>query len=752
MESRLLGHYRVKTRLGAGGMGEVFRVEDTKLGRDVALKVLRPEFAADQDRLRRFRREAQVLAGLDHPGIVTIFSVEESDGTPFLTMQLVPGDTLDRLVPATGLPLSGVIAIAVPLVDAVAAAHDRGIVHRDLKPSNVMVTPQGVVKVLDFGLAQVVAAPSHAAAETISRDGQIAGTLPYMSPEQVSGMPVDQRSDVFSLGALLYEMVTGRRRFEGATPVEVMSAILTGGSDLRPAPRECPPALIGIIERCLEREAAKRFASARELHRALQSLDPDDEAPAPARRPTRASIAVLPFTSLSADPEDAFFADGTSEEIINALGRLPDVKVAARTSAFSFRGTSEDLRAIGAKLGVGTILEGSVRRAGRRLRISTQLVDVTTGYHLWSERYDRELVDVFEIQEDIARSIAARLTDTLTARRSGEPRRGTQDLEAFRLNTQGRALAEQCTAAGLQAAVPCFQGALERDGRYALAWSGLADALLLLEDYQIVERGTVLPAARTAVDRALELDPNLAEAHASRGLMQGHLRESPAAMAAFRRAVELRPGYAAAHNWLAWAQLLSGDRAGALHSAERSVELNPLASEPLSNLALALTANGRPEEGRRAARRVCEIEPAFETGIFYEAVALYAMERFDDAAALLNGVSITWSPSAPTGLKGLTEFARGQPAAGRRCLRELHAQEDLAGAALLHAACGEIDEAFEAFDRVDRWTYWSTLAYHNFLEPVLAPLRTDPRFPSVDRAVRRSWGLDGAGHSREEDS
>lgn len=745
-----LSHYRVKARLGAGGMGAVFRVEDTKLGRDVALKVLLPELATDEARLRRFQREAQVLAGLDHPGIVTIFSVEESGGVPFLTMQLVEGETLDRVIPGDGLPLAQLHALAVALTDAVAAAHGRGIIHRDLKPSNVMVTRQGGVKVLDFGLARPSTAAADPFAATVSREGEVAGTLPYMSPEQLAGMPLDPRTDVFSLGTLLYEMATGRRPFGGRTPRDVMSAILAPAPapPVHAARPGCPSRLSDVIATCLEKEPAKRFASARELHAALRTLE---QAPA-GEQPPLSAIAVLPFTSLSADPEDAFFADGTSEEIINALGRLPDLKVAARTSAFSFRGTQADLRTIGGQLGVGAILEGTVRRSGRRLRISAQLVDVSTGYHLWAERYDRELVDVFEIQEDIANSIAVRLTATLDAARAAGPaRRGTSDVEAFRLYIRGRTLSEQCTASGLQAAVPCFQGAIERDPRYALAWSGLADTLLLLADYRIADPDSLLPSATDAVNRALELDPDLAEAHASRGLLLGYLRDAPAAAAALRRAVELRPGYAAAHNWLAWGRIIVGESACALHSAERAVELNPLAAEPLSNLALTLIAQGRAEEGRRAARRVREVVPAFETGLFFEALALYKLGRYDEAVPLLRDVSVTWAPSAPTSLRGLTEFARGRLGEARACMAELREQEDLAGVAFLHAAAGDVDAAFDAFDRVTYWDYWSTIAYHNFLDAVLAPLAADPRYAGLDRTIKRAWGVETTAPPRRED-
>jgi eukaryotic-like serine/threonine-protein kinase len=744
-----LSHYRIKDRLGAGGMGEVYRVEDTRLGRDVALKLLLPEFAADPERLRRFRREAQLLAALDHPAIVTIFSVEEADGLPFLTMQLVDGSTLEQLIPTGGLPLRRFFETAVPLADAVAAAHAQGVIHRDLKPSNVMCTPDGRLKVLDFGLARPAGVSTDTAtARALSQDGQVVGTLPYMSPEQISGLSLDQRTDVFSLGTLLYEMATGTRPFRADSPMALVSAILTATPrpvrEMRP---DFPTEISRLVEACLRKDVAERLQSASELHAALRRLADASSGVASSggqtarpRAGSGPSIAVLPFTSLSADPEDAFFADGTAEEVINALGRLPELKVAARTSSFSFKGRQEDLRTIGEKLGVRTILEGSVRRSGKRLRITAQLVDASSGYHLWSERYDRELVDVFDIQEEIARSIAARLTATLAAG-SDEVlvRQGTSDIEAFRLYTQGRALFDRRTESGMRRAVPCFQHAIERDLNYALAWAGLADTLVMLEDYGLVESGSLIPSARDAIEKALRLDPDLAEAHASLGILHTLLRDGPAAVEALERAVQLRPSYAGAHNWLAWIHMVLGNRVEALRRGERAVELNPLAPEPLSNLTLAQIGNGLADKGLRTAQRAIEIQPDFESTSFYAALALYHLGRFDEAVPILERISVTWAPNAPTGLLGLTEAARGHTGPARDHLAQLEAAGDYAASGLIHAALGEVEEAFGAFRRVTRWDYWASLSVLNFFGAVLAPLRADPRYRALPPAIRASW-------------
>ena len=752
-----LGPYDVLAPLGSGGMGEVYRVRDTRLARDVALKVLRPEFAQDQERLWRFRREAQLLAALDHPGIVTIFSVEEQPASDpahgpvhFLTMQFVEGETLEQIIPRGGLPVSRFFEIALPLTDAIAAAHRQGVVHRDLKPSNVMCTRDGRVKVLDFGLAK--SEPGQVSqTHTLSQEGQIVGTVPYMSPEQLSGMPLDARTDVFSLGTLLYEMAAGTRPFHGTTPVAMLTAILSQTpqrlSAIRP---DLPASLDRAIDRCLQKDVAGRLPSVSELHALLRAASESVVGASPhtgrpgsgVTRDGGASIAVLPFTSLSAEPEDAFFADGTAEEIINALGRLPDVKVAARTSSFSFKGKHEDLRVIGEKLGVKTLLEGSVRRFGKRLRVTAQLVDASSGYHLWSERYDRELVDVFDIQEEIARSIASRLTATLLAGSSDAfVRQGTSDLEAFRLYTQGRTLFDQRTGTGMQRAVPFFQKAIERDRNYALAWSGLADTLVMLEDYQVVTPGSVVESAREAVSKALGLDASLAEAHTSLGVLETLLRNGPAAVEALERAVELRPSYADAHNWLSWIQTVLGHRDAALASAKRSVELNPLAPEPLSNLALAQIANGLVERGLHTARRALEIQPDFETSAFYEALALYHLGRPAEAVPILKRVTVTWAPSSPLSVLGLSQASLEDSDSARAAADALASQGDFASAGLILAALGETTSAFEAFGRVARWEYWPTIAMHNFFDDVVARLRTDPRFTAVDRAIDASWNV-----------
>ena len=429
-----LGHYEIVSHLGSGGMGAVYRATDTTLGRDVALKLLPPEMAADPDRLERFRREARAVAALNHPHIVTIYSVEQADGVHFLTMELVTGQPLDKMVSGRLLPIEQVIEIAQAIASALEAAHDKGIVHRDLKPANVIASDSGPIKVLDFGLAKVqqtVSTADSATATNLATEiGVVLGTPAYMSPEQVSGLGVDHRTDIFSLGVLLYELATGVRPFQGRSSVELASSILRDSpravSDIKPS---LPSGFARVIARCLEKTPEARYAAMSDVHRALRTV-----VALPRTATEGPSVAVLPFQNLSADPENEFFGDGLAEEILNALTQIDGLRVAARTSSFSFKGSNADIAEIGAKLRVSTVLTGTVRRAGNRVRVAVELVNAADGFRRWSERYDREMADIFDVQDEISRAIAEQLKITLTGGVSTRlVKAATTSVEAYEL-------------------------------------------------------------------------------------------------------------------------------------------------------------------------------------------------------------------------------------------------------------------------------------------------------------------------------
>ncbi len=438
-----LGPYEIVSLLGAGGMGEVYKARDPRLARDVAVKVLPESMAGDPSRLRRFEQEARAVAALSHPNIVAIFDVGTGSGTsesghPYLVTELLDGETLRSLLGRGPLPLPRADEIALQLVAGLAAAHDRGVVHRDLKPENLIVTRDRVVKILDFGLAKASAETRHDHADDVTRPsgtmaGMVMGTAGYMSPEQVRGHAADPRSDIFAVGAILYEMVSGQRAFQGASPADTMSAVL------REQPMDLvlrsgtPPSLARLVRRCLEKDPADRFQTARDLRFAIENVS-DSHAVSPAQSTAESrSIAVLPFANMSSDADNQFFSDGLAEELINALSRLPGLQVASRTSAFRYRTTDTDIREIGRQLHVGAVLEGSVRRAGNRLRVTAQLINVADGYHLWSERYDREMADVFAIQDEIVEAIVKAIAPALAGDAKKAVRRPTDNLEAYEL-------------------------------------------------------------------------------------------------------------------------------------------------------------------------------------------------------------------------------------------------------------------------------------------------------------------------------
>jgi TolB-like protein/Tfp pilus assembly protein PilF len=768
-----LGAYDILSPLGKGGMGEVWRARDPRLGREVAIKVLPADVAAHPDRLARFEREARAVAALNHPNLVTLHSIEEADGVRFLTMEVVEGETLDRVVVHGGLATGRVLDLAIPIADALAAAHQKGVVHRDLKPANVMVSREGRVKVLDFGLAKLGDAdpfggPAGATQaptmeSPISAIGLVVGTVPYMAPEQLRGEPADARTDLFALGVVLYELATGKRPFGGATSVEVSSAILR---DVPPPPSslrgDVPKDLERIISRCLEKDPERRVQTAKDVRNELElvrrAVAPPAAAPAPpvAARMASAvaapahdatSIAVLPFANRSADPADEYFSDGLADELLSVLVKIRGLRVAARTSSATFKGKDVTIAEVGKALHVATVLEGSVRKAGNRVRISVQLVKVEDGYPLWSETYDRTLEDIFAVQDDIAQSVVKELRTTLLgeapdSNASGEAKaevaaaavgRG-ENAEAHRLYLQGAYFLERFTQGDTASAIRYFEQALALDASHALAWAELARALSLQAAYGWVGVDDGYARARAAAQRSLALAPNLVETHLVLAQIQVYYDwDWKSGERSTLRALEIAPGSPVA---LAAAGTLA-EYLGRYEEAERhfrhALELDPISSRSHSMLGLVLRAMDRLAEAEVAVRKAIELAPSRITA--HHHLAMLCAETGRDAEAIAE------AQLEPAPWARLTALAYAHELAGRRkesdaaldLLVRDHAVSSAFQISVIYGLRGDADHAFEWIDRgIAQRDSGMVIAR---CERSLRSLHGDPRWPVALRKL-----------------
>jgi len=584
-----LGHYLVLEKLGSGGMGDVYVAEDTRLNRRVAAKFLRREVAEARDSRARILREARAAAALNHPNIVHLYSVEEADDLVFITMELVQGRSLRELLAnGTGLSLAQTISFAAQMAEALACAHAAGIVHRDLKPGNVMITDDDRVKVLDFGVARFLAriATQDPEDSTTTGDdasvGHAVGTTGYMSPEQALGRTLDARTDLFALGVVTFEMATGRTPFQGDTVAAVFDHLLNRRQPpLLTFNPTLPRSLEIIIDKALEKDPEHRYRSADEFLRDLRAV-PDSISP-PAHSVTTAveqkvssSIAVLPFVDMSPGQDQEYFCHGITEEIITVLTSVSGLQVISRTSAFAFQSKDLEVTEIGRRLRVATILEGSVRKSGDRVRVTVQLVNAEDGYHIWSKRFDRELSDVFMIQDEIAASI---LSEFRIHRGTPPSHRAPLNVPAHDAYLKGMYALNKWTEGAVRQAIAEFNQAITEDADFAPAYAALAEAYVwFYSGLGVLPASETMPHARQAVDKALTLDANLAHAHKVRGLIaMNHDWDRRGAEQALTRALELGPGSAPAHLWNAWRlALLEKRHDRALTELEEAERLDPL--------------------------------------------------------------------------------------------------------------------------------------------------------------------------------
>lgn len=762
-------------------MGEVYRAKDSRLARDVAVKVLPQSVASDPDTLARFEREAKAVAALSHPNILSIFDFGAQEGISYAVTELLEGETLRGKLDAGPIPEKQVVDYGLQIARGLSAAHEKGIVHRDLKPENLFVTKDGHLKILDFGLAKKVeAVPPHeqTSAPTGSghtEPGTVMGTMGYMSPEQVRGLPVDHRSDIFSFGAILFELLSGKKAFKKDTTSDTIAAILIQEApELSGSGRNISPALDHIVRHCLKKDRDNRFQSAKDIAFALQEIasgasssvpratavrasgrnalfigmaaaaallaaavlllrhrNPPASAPAAAPASAGPSIAVLPFTNLSSDKDQEYFSDGLAEELMSLLTKVKEVRVAGRTSSFSFKGKTDDIATIGQKLHVATVLEGSVRRAGDQLRVSTQLVNVADGYQIWAETYARNASDIFAVQGEIAAAVVAALRVKLRPEEQPASAHRTSNPEAYNHYLLGRQFYARGSLPNRRRALEEYQKAIALDAGYAAAWAEVSVAEGYLADYMenAAEVAKKKQAALDAAERAIALNPQMADGYAARGYHRLLIAwDWSGAKIDLERALSLNPGDA--RTQVRYGSVLAslGRLPEAIAAMRKATEVDPLSAPAWENLGFFLCANGQLAEGRKALTRALEISPEHAFAHFHVGVTALlegnptgALPEFEKAGDILRQTGVA-----------IAEYDLGHVKESQQLLDELvtkFAHDALYQIANVYAWRGEKDKAFEWLDRAyaEHDAGLASLVY----DPLVARLRGDPRHAAL---------------------
>ncbi len=735
LTGRTLGHHAVLEPIGEGGMGVVYKARDIRLGRLVALKVLSAHaFGDDLARRRRFALEARAASALNHPNIVTVYEIDraEEDDVDFIAMEYIDGRTLCDAVGDAGTGVDEKLRLASEVADALVAAHAAGIVHRDLKPSNIMVAADGRAKVLDFGLARSTGARSSADDTTaaLTGSGAIVGTAAYMSPEQATGRPVDARSDIFSFGCVLYEMLAGCRAFRGDSDLDVLASVL------RDKPKPLPgvaPGVMQVVERCLSKDPGGRYQSAAELKTALASCRAGDQV-------HPASIAVLPLANLGGGPEDDYLSEGLAEAIIGALTGIVGLRVIARTSAFAVARQGLDAREIGARLGVAHVLEGSVRRAGARVRVSVRLVCAADGTDVWSERYDHESPDVFALEDTISAAVVRRLRGQVGGGRTAAARPPV-DHEARQAFLEGRYHFTRGGPAGLARAKASFERALARDPGFALACDSLAEVYWFGGFFGVMPPREAFSKSTWLAMRALELDDSLAETHALLGMLRKELDYNwPEVEREMRRALDLNPASPLVRVRNAISGLLPLGRLDeAVAEVTRALEVDPLSMDVRWWLACLHWLARRPERTVEIARGMTELDPTSFWGHFALGAGLAETGALDMAvAAMARACDVSGGTALSLGYLG--QFLgragrRGEALATLERLRQGAEGRYLPpfSVALVHIGLGDWDEAFAWMARAvdERDPIIMPILTFPFLDPV----RSDPRYTALLRGM-----------------
>ena len=761
------GKYRIIEKIGAGGMGVVYKAQDTKLDRPVALKFLPSELTRDPASKERFVREAKAAAALNHPNITVVHEIGEDEGQTFMAMEFIEGQTLRDRIAQGPLAANEAADIASQVAEGLKEAHDRGIIHRDIKPANIMLTKKGQAKIMDFGLAKF------AWGADLTKPAMIMGTVAYMSPEQARGQKVDHRTDIWSFGVVLCEMLTGKQPFKGDSEQAMIYSILKDKPVLAP---QLPSSYRPIITTCLEKDPIKRYRTAdnirddlvktsirekaviRRKYFGIKTLAPPALAVIflfaaayflflqPDKHRTllddisgKKSIAVLSFADMSPQKDQEYFCDGIADELINTLTKVSGFQVTARTSAFSFKGKDLDIPSIGKELHVDLVVEGSVRKAGDNLRITVQLVKVSDGYQLWSKSYDRELKDIFSIQEDISRTIMEELKIRLIAEEKIRlEKRNTNIIEAYNQYLQGRYFWGKRTEEGFKKSLEYFQLAIDKDPQYALAYVGKADAYNLLTYWGFLVPNEAYPKAKTLAEQALHIDGSLAEAYASLGWIQlDYDWDWPAAEASFNKALELNPKYALTHHWYGAYLESKGQLEQSLELRKKALALDPLSLQINSQIGYTLTIMGQVDEAEQYIKKTLEMDPNFSyahqcLGHIYVKKGWLdrALEEYQKAQSIPWTAAFIGSTYAKSGKKGK---AREMIAQLIEQSKEKYVRPSAISA--IYFALGEYEKAFDwldvGFEERDPVMPWI-----RFVVPDEDGLRSHPRYRAILNKMR----------------